>query len=251
MSTFTRILVLLAVVATSQVRADFLGIYLYGNNWTPDISGNIESLSDPIDLEDTLGFSDDTYKQLGVRFEHPLPVLPNIAIQDNTLDTLSMATLNQSITYDGVVYLVDTDVTTTLDLSHRDIILYYEVLDNWISLDLGVNVMDFDGEFTLVSGGPSSVQTSNTVLDDMIPSLYSKVGFEFPATDIYVGGTISYIGLDGDSFTKTNVHLGWETDTGFGLEVGYQAFEAEWEDYNDSDGNIDLDGYYASLFFHF
>ncbi|NNJ72389.1 MAG: TIGR04219 family outer membrane beta-barrel protein, partial [Enterobacterales bacterium] len=240
MSTISRILVLLLVLISSQLKADTLGIYLSASNWKPDISGNIESFGPAISLNETLGFTDDSGSQLSIRFEHPIPGLPNIGIQNNIFDSMASATLNQSITYDGVVYAVNTDVSSTLDFSHQDIILYYEILDNWISLDLGINIMNFDGEFNLVSGSGASIQRSDTTLDELVPALYGMVQFDFPATGIYVGSTLSYIGVDEDNFTKTKLLVGWESEAGLGVEVGYQSFAAEWEDFSDSNGNIDL-----------
>ena len=240
---------MIALLLLSQtIKADtILGVYLSATSWQPEFDGNIESLGPSIDLNQNLGLEDDSSNQFSIRLEHPIPGLPNFGTQTNTLDTTAGVVLNQDISFDGTAFLQGTDLQSTIDLSHQDIILYYEVLDNWVSLDLGINLMLFDGDITLLSDN----QSAFVELDEVIPSLYAMLQFEFPKTGMYIGAIASYIGLDDNHFTKTKLQLGWESDSGLGAELGYQSFAAEWTDYDNSNGNLNYDGYYASITYHF
>jgi hypothetical protein len=90
-----------------------------------------------------------------------------------------------------------------------------------------------------------------TDIDETIPAIYGMLQFDFPATGFSVGGTVSFISYDDNDITKSRLYLGWESDIGLGLEVGVQAFDAEWQDINESNGNISFDGIYTSLTYHF
>lgn len=240
--------ILCCASVSSVAQADtILGLYLSASAWSPDISGTIDSTGPRIDLNDTLGFSDDDAQRLSARLEHPVPVLPNIGLETYDLGNTSVATLNESIIYDGTVYNISDVVTSQLDMSHQSVLLYYELLDNWISLDLGLDIMVFDGLIAL----ESSTNNSMTDIDETIPAIYGMLQFDFPATGFSVGGTVSFISYDDNDITKSRLYLGWESDIGLGLEVGVQAFDAEWQDISESNGNVSFDGMYTSLTYHF
>ena len=239
---------LCCATVTPVTQADtILGLYLSASAWAPDITGTIDNLGPAIDLNDTLGFTDEDAQRLSARLEHPLPVLPNIGIERYDLDGVAVATLNESIIYDGTTYNVSDVVNSQLDMSHQSVLLYYEILDNWISLDLGLDIMVFDGLIAL----DSSTESSMTDIDETIPALYGMVQSDFPTTGLSVGGTISYIGYDDNDITKSRLFLGWESEFGLGLELGIQTFDAEWVDINESNGNVSFDGMYTSLTYHF
>ncbi len=235
------------MVSSSAFKADTLGLYVSASNWSPDISGTIDNTGPAIDLVDTLGYSDEDATRLSVRFEHPLPVLPNLGLERYDLDSSSTATLSEIITYNGTVYNINDTVNSQLDLSHQSVLLYYEVLDNWVNLDIGLDIMLFDGQIEL----ESSTDSNMTDLDETIPALYAMFEFDFPLTGLTAGAALSYIGYDDNDITKSRLFVAYESEIGLGVEAGVQTFDAEWEDINLSNGNLSFDGAYASITFHF
>ena len=149
--------------------------------------------------------------------------------------------------YDGVVYNINDTVNSQLDLSHQSVLLYYEVLDNWINLDIGLDVMLFDGSIAL----ESTTASAATDLDETIPALYGMFEFDFPLTGLTAGAAVSYIGYDDNDITKTRLFLAYESELGLGVEVGMQTFDAQWDDINLSNGDISFDGIYGSFNYHF
>jgi len=237
----------LSVLPSQALQADTLGIYVSASSWSPDISGYVSDDGPTINIEDELGFDDDKSNIFSVAFEHPIFMLPNFKYQRTALDVNSSTNLSSGINFGGVSFPANTPLDSIVDLSHTDYIMYYEVLDNWVSLDLGITVMNFDGNISISSTGLAS----NVDLDEYVPALYGKAEFNLPFTGFYTGVEGSILSIGDGSIADYKVYLGWESDIVIGAEIGYHSFEADWEGFDNSDGKISFDGYYASVTFHF
>jgi len=134
-----------------------------------------------------------------------------------------------------------------MDLSHTEYILYYELHDNWASLVLGITLMNFDGNINL----QTSDLISTVDLDDYIPAGYARISFELPMTGMFTGAEGSLLSIDDNAISDYKIFVGWENNSGFGAEVGYHSFSVDWEDFNNSNGDLTFDGYYASINFRF
>jgi outer membrane protein len=145
-------------------------------------------------------------------------------------------------TFDGVTYTGN--VATDLDLTHTDLILYYEILDNYVSVDVGLDVKKFDGKLEIRDPANASNTSSNTI-DDTLPMLYLAAEVELPLTGLSVGAEVSAIKYSGDSLQDAKVKL----RQGFGLafvELGYRQISIDIEDVSDVDVDVDLSGAYLS-----
>jgi len=83
MSPTRTIIPLICSLATfASAQADFVGLNIGAYAWNPDISGSFRTGSDSrIQLQNDLGFNDDTGNGLRVSLEHPVPALPNVRYQ--------------------------------------------------------------------------------------------------------------------------------------------------------------------------
>ena len=107
--------------------------------------------------------------------------------------------------------------------------------------------MNFDGNISL-----SSMNLSSAVdLDEFVPAFYGKADFELPFTGFYTGVEGSVLSLGDGTISDYKIYLGWESDFVLGAEVGYHNFEVDWEDFDNSNGNISFEGYYATVTLHF
>jgi hypothetical protein len=80
--------------------------------------------------------------------------------------------------------------------------------------------------------------------------LYAAVKFELPLSGLYVGGKANASNYDKRDVLDYSVNLGYETDLGLGLELGYRSLSVE-ESSRQEDYDITVDGAYAGVFFHF
>ncbi len=246
--TLKALVIAMSVVAPVSLKADtILGVYLSASNWQPDFSGDIDNSGPIIDLNDQLNIIDDSSTLMSFALEHPVPWIPNVKIQRTDLDTTSVSSLDSDVVFGGVTFPSGSELNSQIDLSHTDYILYYEILDNWVSLDFGITVMSFDGNISLQSGG----LVSEVDLDDYIPAGYAKASFELPLTGVFVGAEGSLLSVGDNSISDYKVFLGWESEFGLGAEAGYHSFAVEWEDFDSSNGDLTFDGYYVSVNYHF
>ena len=238
-----------ALFATHLANADtVLGIYAGMGIWNAGIDGDV-GVTEPIST-DELGIKDEDVSWYYVALEHPVPILPNIRISQTNLDVSGSSTLSQEFTFDDETFTQDTDIQTKVDLSHTDYTLYYEILDNYASLDIGLTARAFDG----VTSVTSELQFDEIAVDETIPMLYGRVQIDLPVTGFYVGGTLNYVGLDDNSLQDLELRVGYMTDTlpaSIGVELGYRKLSLTLEEEDEFQSDVSFDGSYAAVVFHF
>ena len=234
------------------------GIYAGAAQWTQEYSGTFAASDSnqvcaggcnfDIDLNDDLGLDEEKGDTLWIALEHPVPVLPNIKLERNELKTSGSNVLSRDITYGDETYTASSAVTTDFDLSHNDYVLYYEVLDNWVSLDLGIDVKQFDGKVRLSSNG----QTSEEVLDAPVPMLYLAAKFDLPLSGLSFGAQGSGISAAGVTVKDIRFNVGYEFAFGLGIEAGQRNMTIEIDpDEEDVYGDLEFKGNYVAATFHF
>lgn len=229
---------------THNSYSDFVGLNIGSSFWKPDVSGtfNSSNSSDNINLANDLNLSDHSGQALTLSFEHPIPSLPNIKIQNYSLSTSSSANLSSSVSFNNQTF--SGSVSSTLDLSHNDIVFYYELLDNWVNLDLGLNLKVFEGEISL--------QDSSIDINETIPLMYLSARFDLPFSGFYVGANIQNISLENSSSVEDSTLLiGYESSNGIGIEGGYKTFSLDLDDSNRLNTTLEYDGLYLNGYIHF
>lgn len=223
-----------------------LGIYAGAGAWMVDTSGHLGS---DLDLEDDLKLDSTTATQFYVALEHPVPLVPNARIKrtDLTVDGTGSVTGNV-----GGINLTG-NVATDLDLSHTDFTVYYEILDNWVSVDVGFTARLFDGSVSFDGAGVTGGTSED--LNFVVPMGYAMAQFELPLSGLYVGGDLNYIGFNGNTLSDLNVQLGYNFPVpviDLGLAVGYRQFTLKTDDdLGDFETDIDVSGPYVNATFHF
>lgn len=224
--------------------ADFVGVNIGFSHWAPDLSGDFNSennisIAPGLDL----GVNDPSQTSLVFILEHPIPVLPNIKYQNYNLKTSGNSTLTENLTFNDNNYNAGNDVSSTFDLSHDDIVLYYEVLDNWINLDLGVDLKRFDGEV--------GINGNSVAVDKTVQSFYMSARFELPLTGFYAGADLNSLGIGDNKSNDSTLLVGYESSIGLGVEGGLKRFTLDLDNANNIDTNIEYQGLYVNGFFHF
>ncbi len=241
------------VCLTPLVSADTIfGVYAGAGVWQTDFDGDASDTGQvSIDLDD-LGIEDESSNMVWLAVEHPIPILPNVRLQSTDISVDETGTLTVSTTVDGTTFTNGEQVDSTFDLTHTDVTLYYEVLDNWLNLDIGLTARIFDGEISLTSLSTNNSATLD--LDAPVPMLYIKSQIDLPFTGFYVMAAANGIGYSGNTLTDFVGALGYQSDgwvMDLGVEVGVRNFNLELDDLDDIDAEIDLSGAYAAFTLHF
>jgi outer membrane protein len=238
---------LIALLGTAAY-ADTVGVSAGAYRWNPSYDGTVKSGGENVDIKHDLGFSDDNANVFFVAIEHPIPLLPNVKLQRTQLDTSASNRLTRSFVFDGVTYNATETVKTDLDLSHTDATFYYEILDNWAELDLGLTVRHFDNgvKITAINAAKSSKLDINAT----IPMLYASAKFNLPLTGVYVAVDGNGIAYSGNTLIDYRAMLGYESKIGLGAEIGVRNFDLKYDDNGDK-ADVNVDGAYAQVFYHF
>jgi len=250
MNKITPVVSVVALLLSAPLQADFIGVQIGASSWTPDYSGDFSldgsSSGTTIDIEDDLGFDDESHSSVWIKIEHPVPVLPNIKITSSDLDASSSDTLTRDIVYDDETFSASADVDTRFDMSNTEFTLYYELLDNWINFDAGLSVRQYDG----VSKIRTSSNSAKEDLDFAVPLLYLDARIDLPLTGFFVDSTLNTISVDDNSITETMVGVGYESDFGLGGRLGYRSLDLEFDE-DDLDVDLEFEGTYLNVFYHF
>lgn len=227
----------LALLGAMGAQADVIGGSVEATYWQAGYSGQVTEGANTVDLENDLNFDDSGVVEIAATLEHPVPVLPNIRIKHISLDETANGTL--STTFDGITF--SGPVETNLDLSHYDLIMYYEILDNYVSVDLGLDIKVFDGQLDI----SNATESSNTEIDEVVPLPYVSAEIALPLTDLSFGAEVSGVKYSDSSMYDAKARLRQGFSLAF-IEIGYRQMAIDIEDVSDIDVDLDLSGAYIS-----
>ena len=203
--------------------------------------------SSSIDLVDDLNVNNPAQTSMVLILEHPISVLPNIRYQGYNLYSSESSEVSLEA---GSTAIAGKTATTSFDLNHEDIVLYYQLLNNWIDLDMGVDLKRFDGEVSQAGSTGSSID-----VDETIPLLHLSARVELPVNGLYVGAKINAnvidLGLSQSTAQDSTILLGYESGTGLGIEGGIKSFSVELNDSDSLNTNLEYDGLFLNGYFNF
>lgn len=236
----------LAAFAPAAAQADFLGFVVGAYHWQQEWNGTARNQAE-VNLRDDLNYSDDTGNVFYVAFEHPIPLLPNIKLQQSEIEISGRA---DGFSYSGLAF--PAGAKTTTDLSHTDATLYYELLDNIVSLDLGLTARRFDGSFT-ASGSTGFIPSPSlykTDIDDTVPLVYASFRADLPLTGLHATFEGNGIKFEGDQIFDYTAKIAYESSLGLGAELGIRDMDIQYDNGRD-DIDITVDGAFLGVFYHF
>ncbi len=236
----------------ANAKADSVfGIYAGAQGWRTSTDGGFANNGDI----QPFGFDDETQTAFYVAVEHPVPLIPNFKVRRTSLDTSGSTNLTQSFSFGDQQFTANTDVQTNIDVTHTDVILYYEVFDtNLFSFDFGLNGKYVEGDLIAQDLG----ETERLVAEEfasVVPLLYSKIqiGVPFTGWGAYAEG--SFLTIDDNTLLDYQVALTYAVienlavDVGF--EVGYRSFQLELDDVDGITTDLEFDGIFAGIEVHF
>lgn len=235
---------LIFLLCAAHVQADAVGGKIGINVWAHEFDGNGQNSGNSIDFDSTFDIGDESDYQVFAALEHPIPLIPNILVQHTQLKVSGSGDIGSEL-FDGVVLTGDVDMD--LDFTHTDMTAYYEILDNWVNLDLGLSVRFLDVRAKLLD---ESGQSGEIKIDDPIPMGYAALRLDLPFTGWYVQADGNYVGWDGDDYSDLRASVGWEIALGLGLELGYRSMNIEYSGGSDKLKG-ESSGVYGGIFWDF
>jgi outer membrane protein len=238
-----QLLCALALTTPFTAGADTLSFSAGAGAWNTSPSGDFKKTTDPaaVDVKENLFWDDKTQGYAFMTLEHPVPILPNARLMYTSIEQSGSG--NTSFVFDGDVYTGN--VSNDFSIDALDLILYYEVLDNVVSLDLGMNVRNLKIDYTI---NDSSNTTDS--MDETVPMLYVLVGGS-PIPDMIISGELSYVAYSGSSISDFTAKIAYTTNFFVGFEAGYRQQKYEFDDVSETDAKLDFDGIFAGAYLKF
>lgn len=153
------LLALLCGVSLANVaQADTLyGLYADANYWHAKSDNTVQVAEN---AKETLKNKTSGQLAINASLEHGVPLLPNVRVR-----------------HVGIKATQKDDADVKNDIKSTDVIAYYEVLDNVVSVDVGLGAKRIDGSVNVM--GKEYLN-----LDKTLPMAYASVGAKLPFTGL-------------------------------------------------------------------
>lgn len=238
------------VLTLGSAEAEFIGLNIGGQAHRAFLANLPGNASSSIDLVDDLGVDNPKQSSMVLILEHPIAALPNLRYRGYNLDSSDRSSLDPDVNFNGGGLSAGKGSTSSFDLAHDDIVLYYQLPNNSVDLDLGVDLKHFDGR---VSAGGAVVEDID--VDETIPLLHLSARVALPVNGLYVGADINAniidLGISKSTAQDSTIKLGYESGTGLGIEGGIKSFALELNDTNNVTTDLEYDGLFLNGYYNF
>lgn len=219
----------------TQALADTIGFHAGIVQWNQSWDGNLDSA----DLGTNTDIDDDKNIGFYAAIELPIPLLPNLKVQSTPMSAVGK--VKSAFTYNGETTSIGADVDIQFD--QQDVIFYNQLLDNWVSFDLGLALRRYDAQFMIENG-------ANDITDEAtatIPMFYGSARFDLPWSGSYALAELLAISVGDNAISDYKIALGYESKFRLGAEVGLRESAIEIDDVDDFSTDISVDGIYLAL----
>lgn len=225
--------------------ADSLSFAIGGGIWSETPSGSIKKTTDPTDVsvENQLFWSAENQPYFFATLEHPVPILPNVRIMMTQMEHSGSGTATYE--YNGQTF--SGTVSNKASLDQTDFTFYWQVLDNVVNLDLGLNAKLLDSSINIQDSFNNTTSVSTNIV---LPMVYGLFGIS-PLSGLYLGIEGSYVTYDGNTVSDFIAKVSYTTNFYVGVEAGYRAQQLKLEDLDNTTGNLDFKGPFAGLYAKF
>ena len=239
-----KVLILLGILSTLSMATIFnpiAGSELNIGYYNHDPSGTVEYNGDVLDTQKDLKWTATNDMFIQAYLEHPLSFIPNIKMGYTELSHIGTGDIESTLNFGGTTF--SSNIDTSLNLKMYDLTLYYEIFDDWINADIGLNVKHIDGSMAVNS-------LENRRLKDFeraLPMLYSKIRLDIPTTKLSFQAEGNYVSLNGENIYNAEAGLRYTFSTGIGVEAGYKVIHLKFDNIDDLNLKSESSGTYGKL----
>jgi outer membrane protein len=245
MKTRQRVIALAMAILPAVAMADFLGLSVGGGVWNTSPEGGFRRAGDPslVDVKDNLLWDTESRGYVTASFEHFVPLLPNIRVNIMSLDNSGNG--NSSFTFHGDTYTGVIDNKMTVEQS--DLLLYWELLDNIVSLDFGIDARALNIDYSIRDNNGHSISDTAS---QVVPMLYLMVGAS-PWFGIQLSAEAYYISAAGNELSDYSAKISYTTDYLVGFEAGYRSEKIVLDDVDNFFANMTFKGPFLGAYLKF
>jgi outer membrane protein len=246
-----RLLLFSLTLIPSLSYADNFSLYGGVGQWEIKMEGDVGQGGINTSL-DSLGIDNETGNVFWLMFEHPVPFIPNLRLMHSEIAAVANSVASQVISIGNIEIEVEAKIQTTMDLAHTDVTLYYELLDNWFSFDLGITARQMKGYVEVL---PEIGGRFRAEMDGVVPTAYLNLQLDFPYSGWHIGAMANAAAYDGDKITDVIGKIGYEFEItsamAIGMNIGYRQMDLLLEEFYALNADASLSGAFVELLIHF
>lgn len=221
--------------------ADMLGVYASADYWNLQGDYNEARTGNALNDDQKLKWDDKGQAQIALSFEHPVPLIPNARIRYVGIEAESEQ--KRALT-DNAVYETNLDNT--------DFILYYEILDNIVSVDLGVAAKRLDGDITYLSAANVKDKLD---ISETAAMVYGSVGAKLPFTGLSTKAEVLATSYGDIEISDVSAEIKYDFIDNIlvdvGAKAGYRYLDIKLDEQENIDTHFKFHGPYVGLEVHF
>lgn len=154
-----------------------------------------------------LTLADDKAVNWTARFEHPVPLLPNIAARYQKATLRGQSTLPATLLLSGKTFIAGSLAEQLSSVQFIDVSAYYEILDNPVaSLDLGVTARHLSSDTAL----STTITSAERGLNVQLPMLFVDAELGVWGTDTVLFMQGNYSKYQGDRNYDWRSGIAWQ-----------------------------------------
>ena len=211
-----------------------------------------------VDMEDTLGLEAENNNYMWAYFEHPIPVVPNIRVEQTAFFNEGTETLTVGSSFGGQTFTGKTK--SELQLNQTDAILYWGIPGlNTLTLgildfDFGLALKQFDGYLKMTETSTNTTEEAD--LSFPMPLVYLRLMVNIPVIDLGIEAQSKTFSYGGVSYGDTRIGLSYELPipipiVSFGIEGGLRTqnfvIDPDSDLVDDVDADLSFSGVYYGL----
>jgi outer membrane protein len=237
--------------------------------WNHKPDGMIQYNGDELDLNDQLSFDGENDLQFWVRLDHPVPVIPNIKIQRNSIGSQSDFIANGQFSFAGINFgtVQNVPVHAEMDITLTDLIFYYHlpfletVSIDTFDINFGIDLRLVDGKAVVEERATQSLlnqfgintnislQSDSKDFSTTMPLLYLAAKIS-PIDAIALIAEARGISYDGDHWYDYSLELQLAPFVDFVfLGIGYRYMDILFKDVSDVNADQTIQGAFAEIGF--
>lgn len=230
---------------STQAHADrLIGVYADANLWMHD--GNL-SISKNI-LEEELNFDYTNGFNVSIALEHFVPLVPNVRLRHGMIKTKTDKDIslfkvnNRSLTG---------KLNAEINVTHTDVLAYYQILDNIVSADIGLGAKIIDADLSV----KNRLGTLSDKISPVIPMLYASAGGSLPLTGLSAKIDVAGIAYKENQLIDAQAEVKYNFIDmplfDLGGKLGYRFLGFKTDELFNSNVDMSFKGPYAGLEAHF
>lgn len=228
-----------ALTTSSASAAMLLGFGVEADYMRPVVSGHFNYTNGPLNSQTNLDSTDNTY-QVGAYFEHFVPLIPNVRVDYTPMSLTTTTTLKAQAA--GMSFDLTKPATNKLQVKQLDITPYYEILDNIVSLDIGLTLRGIEA----FVGTTQGLNYTDDATHAVIPMGYVAAEVILPFTGLRANADLKYIKINGNLLQDAKIKATMKLPFGLGVEAGYRYEKLKIDQFG-INSDVNMKGPFAGL----